>query len=148
MAIIGTELNVLSVTGAKFSNVPSRRKIVLRLYLDSSDRFTLAAWIGKDIDYDSDKPLHTLDIKVLSGFKIQGGTLLGDQKIEKATIKDVKDELAKDSKYNVYFKSGQHIKYPNQLAYEILVGDKYSPQNFALKSFGQTKPSPPYNSGA
>lgn len=145
MSLIGTELNVLSIAQDVFLNIPARRKIMLRLFLKSTDQFTLAVWVGKDMDYDSKKPLFFMDIDDLSGYKLKADFALGDQKIGKATIKEVKKVLKKNSTYIVFFKPTNDTDYPNQLAFEILVGDTLS---FALTatSFGLTKPSPPYNS--
>ena len=146
MPIIGTELNVLSIAGADFKKIPAGKKVMLRLFLNSHDQFTLAAWVGNNTTYDSGKPLRLLDIDVLSGFKIQGDFLMGDQKIDGHTIKLVKDELKKDPAYLVFFKPMDDTTYHDQLAYEILVGDSSSLKNFTATSFGLTKPSPPYNS--
>ncbi len=145
MPIIGTELYVLSIPGATFLKIPPQRKVMLRLYLNKEDQFTLAAWVGNDIDYDSHEPLHILKVDVLSGYKLKADYLFGDQKIDNDTIGKVQLALGKNPKNYVYLKPTDDITYHNQVAYEILVGDKFS-AHLTITSFGQTKPSPPYSS--
>lgn len=145
MPIIGTELNILSITQDVFSTIPVRRKIMLRLYLKSTDQMTLAVWIGKDVDYDSTKPLFFMDVGELSGYKIKADFALGDQKVGGTIIGKVKKLLNNNPTYLVFFKPTADTDYPNQLAFEILVGDKSSVA-LTAKSFGLTKPSPPYDS--
>ncbi len=145
MPIIGTELNVLSLTNDLFSTIPSGKKVMLRLFLNSSDQLTLAVWTGKDTDYEPKTPLFFLKVGERSGYKIKGDCSLGDQKIDGATIKEVKKLLMNNATYLVFFKPTEVADDPNQLAFEILVGDT-SAAAFTATSFGLTKPSPPYDS--
>ncbi len=145
MPIIGTELNVLRIARNIFLKIPTQRKVMLRFYLNANDQFTLAAWVGRITDYDSTKPLHTLTIDHLSGYKIKADCMMGDQKIDETTIGQVQAELQKNTSYAVFLKPTDDTDYPNQLAFEILVGDKSAVALIAT-SFGLTKPSPPYNS--
>ena len=145
MPVIGTELYVLRIARNIFLKIPPQKKVMLRLYLNANDQFTLAAWVGSGTDYDSAKPLHTLTIDQLSGYKIKADCMLGDQKIDETTIGKVQAELQKQASYAVFLKPTDDITYHNQLAFEIVVGDKSSAA-FIAASFGLTKPSPPYNS--
>lgn len=144
MPIIGTELNVLRIPRNIFLHIPAQRKVMLRLYLNANDQFTLAAWVGNVTDYDP-TVLHTLIIDQLSGYRIKPNCMLGDQKIDSTTIAAVQAELTNNTTYKVFLQPTDDTTYPNQLAFDILVGNTLS---FALTttSFGLTKPSPPYNS--
>lgn len=145
MAIIGTELKILYLESEKFLEIEDDRKLIFRLFLNDEDDLTLSFWTAAGTDYD--QPEVTLLIGEKSGFKWEGNTFFGDQKIGSNKVVRIKTEIENTGRPHVIFVPKKHNNLPNQIAYEVLVGTitKMTAKE-TFTSMGFTNPSPPRNS--
>lgn len=146
MAIVGTQLRRIWMHSNDFATkVPDNNKVVLKLHLLTGNLLTLGIWVGNDTDYYPLTPVHILETGGLINVRLLRNTFFGDQKMRRSVIQDVKKDIRDHHPPHVIFIAQYDAQYREQLVFNINTGDKDEALINHLTSFGNTNPSPPYN---
>ena len=115
----GVTLNILYTDATSFKNLPDNKRIFFVLTYINPDIATLSGWATSNGDFTNDP-----DIRLTKGISVildQDTTYVGNVKLSKNDVRDVKQAIADHHANYVLFVPTSSALYPNHLAYDIKV---------------------------
>jgi hypothetical protein len=115
----GVTLNLLFTDATSFKNLPNNKRMFFVLTYISPDIATLSGWATSNGDFTNNP-----DIILTKGISVildQDTTYVGNVKLSKDEVRDVKQAIADHHANYVLFYPTSSTLYPNHLAYDVRV---------------------------